>query len=290
MSDAAPEESPDQNSCVTADDLSSFTSDSAMMIAYERALETERGEDAFFRDPFARTLAGEKGEGLSSRFEAGAPHFGFGDWPQFHKTWTVVRTKFIDDHLERLASTDCGLQMVNLGAGMDTRLWRLPCCSNFTKAFEVDLAVITSRKERFFKAQLGVEPLCAMAAVTADLLDAAALADGLAQAGHDTSAASVFLAEGLVMYLGDKTPALVSAVSAVAARGSTFIINFMGSDPEVGSPPGTASQEEMRAMLEVAGWSDLRFNLFGDDVLNYGRYKEGHPPNRCFSFVVCTKA
>ena len=29
-------------------DLSSFTNDSAMMIAYERGLETKRGEDAFF--------------------------------------------------------------------------------------------------------------------------------------------------------------------------------------------------------------------------------------------------
>jgi hypothetical protein len=70
-------------------DIEHFATDSAMMIAYERALESERGEGALFNDPYARPLAGTKGEGLSLAFEASAPHFGFGGWPEFHKTWTV---------------------------------------------------------------------------------------------------------------------------------------------------------------------------------------------------------
>ena len=38
-------------------EISSFTSDSAMMIAYERALESDRGEkDSLFVDPYAKTL------------------------------------------------------------------------------------------------------------------------------------------------------------------------------------------------------------------------------------------
>ena len=39
-------------------DIASFTSDSSMMIAYERALESARGEEegALFVDPYAKTL------------------------------------------------------------------------------------------------------------------------------------------------------------------------------------------------------------------------------------------
>ena len=37
-------------------DMGDFTSDSAMMIAYERALESDRGAEALFTDPYAKTL------------------------------------------------------------------------------------------------------------------------------------------------------------------------------------------------------------------------------------------
>ena len=74
-----------------------FTNDSAMMIAYERFLESKREKDALFLDPFAEKMASTKGESLSDAFGQYKNHFGFDDWPEFHKTWTAVRTKFIDD-------------------------------------------------------------------------------------------------------------------------------------------------------------------------------------------------
>lgn len=67
-------------------DLSSFTNDSAMMIAYERGLETKR-DDALFRDPFAIALAGEKGEELSVAFGRNCHYFKYQGWPEFHRTW-----------------------------------------------------------------------------------------------------------------------------------------------------------------------------------------------------------
>jgi O-methyltransferase involved in polyketide biosynthesis len=48
------------------DGVDSFTNDSAMMIAYERSLESQRS-NALFTDPFAAALAGSKGESLSRR-------------------------------------------------------------------------------------------------------------------------------------------------------------------------------------------------------------------------------
>ena len=99
-----------------------FTNDSAMMIAWERALESRRG-DALFNDPLAAALAGPKGEELSANFENMCGAFEFTDWREFHKTWVAVRTRFIDDAVQRCAEAEAGAckfsQLVNLGAGMD---------------------------------------------------------------------------------------------------------------------------------------------------------------------------
>ena len=50
--------------------------------------------------------------------------------------WTVVRTKFIDDLLSEVAVP----QMVNLGAGVDTRAFRLSAYKRFKASYEVDTA------------------------------------------------------------------------------------------------------------------------------------------------------
>jgi len=116
---------------VRAESPDNFVNDSAMMIAFERSLETAR-PDALFQDPFALAMAGKKGEGLSSTFGTYAAGFGFPEWPEFHKMWTAVRTKFIDDRLKAHAATGEFTQLVNLGAGVDTRAYRLDCFSAFT--------------------------------------------------------------------------------------------------------------------------------------------------------------
>jgi len=269
-------------------DIASFTSESAMMIAFERALESDRDDGALFRDPFAKVLGTDRGEVLSRNFAAGAAApFGFDGWLEFHKTWTVVRTKFIDDHINRLATAGCGLQLVNLGAGMDTRACRLDCYRNLSQAFEVDLEATIAPKAKVFE-QIGATPFCVNVAVAADLLDSTALADGLASAGYNATAPSIFLAEGLIMYLGARSADFLAAVSAVAAPGSTLILNFIGSE-DAAAPPGAFSEKGLREKLEQGGWTDLHFNIFGDEVLNYGRFNTAFPPSKSFSFVVCQK-
>ena len=77
-------------------DVGNFTNDSSMMIAWERHLESERA-DAFFVDPFAKALAGSKGQKLSEEFGSMCSTFEVPGWEEFHKTWVAVRTKYIDD-------------------------------------------------------------------------------------------------------------------------------------------------------------------------------------------------
>ena len=99
--------------------VDNFTNDSAMMIAYERALESKR-DDALFRDPLAGALAGSKGVALSAGFGNYCATFELPGWPEFHTMWTAVRTRFIDNRVSRWALGGEHRQLVNCGAGMDT--------------------------------------------------------------------------------------------------------------------------------------------------------------------------
>ena len=286
-----------------ASEVDNFTNDSAMMIAWERHLEGERGPDAFFADPFAEVLAGSKGKDLSEAFGANtAKAFGFEGWPEFHKQWTAVRTKFIDDRVAQAAATGRFAQLVNLGAGMDVRPYRLDCYTAFARgAVAVDMATVKAAKATVLK-QLLHSPTsqCAVNDVDLDFLDEErTLATELPKvAGFDATSPSLFIAEGLIMYLGPKGKLkLLNDISAVAAPGSVFVLQFMdASESETakntpGAVEAALSVEEATRELSAHGWVDFEFRKFGDEALNFGRFPtDRFKPSASFSFCVCTKA
>lgn len=282
----------------TTPSVDNFTNDSAMMIAYERAIETKR-PDALFQDPLAEALAGSKGESLSTNFENMCGVFEFEGWPTFHKTWVAVRTRYIDDRVDELAARGDILQCVNLGAGMDTRPYRLEAYRAFTRGvIDVDMAVINEGRNKIFSEVLGVSSAyCEVGTLDLDFLDAEkTLATELPNAGFDATKPTLFLSEGLIMYLGTTGKAkLLADVSAVAAPGSVFVLQFMDA---TGSKAAEANPEAMKNALSVDeatreltkhGWIDLEFCMFGDDGLSYGRYPDQFKPSAAFSFCVCRK-
>lgn len=272
---------------------SNFTNDSAMMIAWERSLESAR-PDALFHDPFAAALASNKGEALSEGFGANAALFGLTDWPEFHKTWTSVRTKYIDDTVTRHASTGRFRQLVNLGAGMDTRAYRLPCYAAFTNGtFDVDMEVVNGNKTKIFAEYLGA-PKAHSGSVHNVNLDFLSEETSLAAVlgaieAFDESQPTVFICEGLIMYLGaEGKTKLIRDVSAVAAPGSVLVLQFM--EDAKNNAPQALSTEEAKQRLGEGGWDELQFSRFGDESLNFGRFPTARfPPNAGFSFVVAVK-
>lgn len=88
-------------------------SDTALWVAVYRALETER-PDAAFRDPLARTLAGDRGERIARKMKLSKM-----------MAWIMtVRTTAIDQLV--LEAIRLGVDTVlNIGAGMDTRPYRM---------------------------------------------------------------------------------------------------------------------------------------------------------------------
>ena len=279
----------------TEDVAKNFTNDSAMMIAYERSLESSR-DGALLMDPFAHILAGPKGKILSDRFEAGCGQFGLEGWPTFHKTWTAVRTHFIDEHIAR-SLDGVRTQVVNLGAGLDTRAYRLESFQSFKGSFEVDMAVVNHEKRQIFEQVLrSPAPKCDVRSVDLDFLDDnQSLRQELSAAGFVAAEPSVFLAEGLIMYLGPTGKLkLIREVSACAAPGSLWLLQFL--DPSEG--PNAAGEqakygltrEEAQRHLQEYGWKELQFWKFGDEGLNFGRFPlDQFKPCAAFSFVVAVK-
>ena len=170
-------------------------SDTAFMIASYRALESERA-DALFRDPAARILAGEHGRQIIESMAGAGPRGGANTLWTRVMAWTVaMRTLIIDEFiLSAIAQgTDA---VVNLGAGLDTRPYRmaLPASLHWV---EVDFDhVIQFKQERL----AGERPRCRLERVQMDLTDRGARGQLFAQLSARFQQILV-LTEGVVVYL-----------------------------------------------------------------------------------------
>jgi methyltransferase (TIGR00027 family) len=159
-------------------------SDTAVWVAMYRARESER-PDALFRDPYARRLAGARGEQISHELRSQEKH-----------AWAyVVRTLLFDAFIrERLAE---GVDLViNLAAGLDARPYRMELPSSL-RWVEVDLPDILAYKESVLA---GERPKCRLESVALDLADAGGRRVLFERLGAEANKALV-VSEGLLIYL-----------------------------------------------------------------------------------------
>jgi methyltransferase (TIGR00027 family) len=114
-------------------------------------------------------------------------------------------------------------QVVILGAGFDTRAYRL---ENIEKAtvFEVDHRLTQEDKKR--RAQLLPAPRARLVWVEVDF-ENDDLAQRLRAEGHDSSLATLWLWEGVVMYLlDDAVISTLRCVQALSANGSRLVVQY----------------------------------------------------------------
>ena len=96
-----------------ADSLIENVSDTAFWVAYYRGVETRRA-DALFQDPLADVLAGEQGRRIAQTMPM-----------RFMTEWVVaIRTHLIDEFIQEAVKGGVDT-VVNLGAGLDTRPYRV---------------------------------------------------------------------------------------------------------------------------------------------------------------------
>jgi methyltransferase (TIGR00027 family) len=167
-----------------AEPLIRDVSDTARWMAVYRARETERA-DAIFKDPFARALAGERGEAI-------ARAIGFGE----ENAWAfLARTHLFDRVVAQQVSAGVDL-VVNLAAGLDTRPYRMDLPASL-RWVEVDLPDILDYKEQIIG---DAQPKCALERVRLDLSNHDARRGLFARLGRESKNILV-LSEGLVIYL-----------------------------------------------------------------------------------------
>jgi methyltransferase (TIGR00027 family) len=205
-------------------------SDTARWVATYRARETER-PDAVFRDPFARALAGERGEEIARAL----PFTEDNSWS------FVARTYLFDRYIARQVTAGADL-VVNLAAGLDARPYRMTLPPTL-RWIEVDLPEILEYKEQILA---GAKPACALERVALDLSNYDARRGLFARLGREAKNVLV-VSEGLIIYLmRDEVCALGSDLAAQAT--------FQGWLVDVVSPGLMKMMDErMGSIMQQAG-------------------------------------
>jgi methyltransferase (TIGR00027 family) len=204
----------------------------ALGVAAARAAETE-SENPLISDPFARVFLDAAGEGLWNWF--GGP-----DLPaeiveaqpdlvprmRGMVDYMAARTSFFDQFF--LDATRAGVrQVVILAAGLDSRAWRLAWPDGVT-VYELDQPQVLEFKASTLR-EHGAQPTCNLVPVPIDLRHDWPAA--LRKAGFDSSAPSVWSAEGLLPFLPAVAQELLfERVQALGAAGSRIAVEAPGSD------------------------------------------------------------
>ncbi|MFF2063336.1 class I SAM-dependent methyltransferase [Streptomyces sp. NPDC058200] len=191
----------------------------ALMVAAARAIETHR-HDSLAQDVYAEHFV------LAAPASAGWPvHMGQvpdGDanplWGRFAR-YFGLRTRVLDDFLLQSVHVGGARQVVLLGAGLDSRAFRLdwpPGCV----IFEIDQEGVLAFKHKVLGG-LSATPKAARVPIPMDLR--ADWVGALTDAGFDTAAPSVWLAEGLLFYLPITAETyLIDTVDRLSTGGSAL--------------------------------------------------------------------
>jgi methyltransferase (TIGR00027 family) len=160
-------------------------SGTAFWIAHSRAIETQR-KNPLFRDPWAARLAADRGREVMEQLPGTKQH-----------TWVMtVRTLLLDRMIVDAVTQHGCDTVINLGAGLDTRAFRL-ALPHALRWWDVDSSEIIAHKRDV----LGdAEPSCVWNTLTADLSVDGVRQQTLKEVTANAKNALV-LTEGLLEYL-----------------------------------------------------------------------------------------
>ncbi|MFD4530801.1 SAM-dependent methyltransferase [Kitasatospora sp. NPDC058397] len=190
----------------------------ALMVAAARAIETHR-PDALARDAHAEHFV--RAARSSAHWPVHPRDVPDGEadplWGRLGR-YFALRTRALDDQL--LWSAHLGVrQVVLLGAGLDTRAFRLDWPADLA-VFEVDRPEVLAFKQRVLD-RLDARSAARRVPVAADLRGD--WADALTAAGFQPAEPTAWLAEGLLPYLpAAAEQRLAAAVDRLGAAGSTL--------------------------------------------------------------------
>jgi len=245
----------------------SHVSDTANWVAMYRAMESER-PDALFHDPYARRLAGPRGDDIL-RTMPKAKQFA---WPM------IVRTTVMDEIIVRAINRDGVRTVVNLAAGLDARAFRLDVPPTL-RWIDVDLPAMQQHKRDILKAE---NPKCALEWIPADLANADQRRQVLAQVAASPAPALV-ITEGLLIYLErDQVTGLARDLQGCAAvhwwltdlalpRLIKMLERTWGPTLRAGGAPFKFAPPEGTAFFEPLGWTEAEFRSNWEESIRLNR-------------------
>ncbi|HET7453625.1 MAG TPA: SAM-dependent methyltransferase [Thermoanaerobaculia bacterium] len=241
-------------------------SDTALWVAQYRVMETAR-PDALFRDPLAKTLAGERGERLVR--EMGVADFA---WPM------IVRTAVMDEIILRSIEREGIDRVLNLAAGLDTRPYRLPLPASL-RWIEADLPPMVAYKEEKLAAE---RPAVALERVAADLTDSGARRELFARTARGARAVLV-VTEGLLAYLPPEGVAALAddlhaepsmrqwLIDIASPRLKKMLDRRIGKHVGAANAPFRFAPAEGTRFFEPHGWKEREFRSTFEEGLRLGR-------------------
>lgn len=164
----------------------SDVSDTALWVAAFRAFESSR-PDALFRDPLAAMLVGERGRAIAQAMP----------YPKILAWMMAVRTVVIDELIQEALALGVDT-VVNIGAGLDTRPYRLDLPKDL-HWIEIDFPHLVIMKD----AKLANEvPRCRLTRHGLDLANRAEALPFYQKIGAQ-SHSSLIITEGVIAYLSN---------------------------------------------------------------------------------------
>jgi methyltransferase (TIGR00027 family) len=242
-----------------ADDYGQFVPFTARMMAAMRAHESSRPEPLFV-DQLAAHLAGEAAFRQVEQQLA----------PQ-DQAYVAVRTRFFDDFLQKNPIP----QVVLLAAGLDTRAYRMPWPPE-THLYELDQAEVIGYKANLLA---DVVPTCHHHLLAADLTQP--WAGLLLTAGYEPKLPSIWLIEGLLMYLTPgQVETLLETVATLTCDGSYLAadcVSVASLDYEPYRGYFQFGSDQPEALLATYGWQATATQP-GEPNANFDRYPWLPPP------------
>lgn len=244
-----------------------MTSGTAFWIAAVRAREAAR-RDRLFDDPYARDLAGKRGFAMMAASERATGG---------ENAYILVRVRWFDDLI--VSAVPRMRQMVMLGAGLDTRPYRLDLPAELDW-FELDRQELFLTKQNVLTDRV---PRCRRHVVVGEI--GADWRSALLSAGFDQQAPTLWLAEGLFFYLTEQMiVGLLRGAAALCGAGSLFTADVTGTAgldsvalqryrawcADTGVPPPFGTDDPI-SLFTTGGWQIEHITAPGAPDANYGR-------------------
>jgi methyltransferase (TIGR00027 family) len=135
----------------------------------------------------------------------------------------ICRTRYIDDSVQAALLKGVG-QLVILGAGLDTRPYRLAGIEN-VKVFELDLPEVQNNKKKKIEKYLGRLP-ANVTFIPIDF-DTQSLDEALAGTSFDPARPTVFIWEGVSQYIPEAAVQRTLAFVGKSAPGSSLLFTYV---------------------------------------------------------------